>query len=672
MARSITTPLQLTAAAQLLDNQGINGLPANLVSALNGFNSIPLVANIRAAIDYFASQSFATASTLASLQSLASNSCPALGDSIPSSPIGSYTNLTPVTNPSGLTGLIEQTGNAYLGNGESGQFCQGFMTVQSYIGTVNQFVNSSVNANTYLGPMFSNMDDMITNSISSVNPDLENFGVDLQRQGNLFDLAQIQYYGTPAGLLQSITKQAKLYRKTLPSIQARLLNAGLTISDIINLVTINEAALFNQSGLTKNAIDTLQYRAYQVFPDIRGAELQEILDILDVTTPGITSLDQLLDPTKTFPLSYLTLQTPSPAGWLPIYTADGSIAPDISTTVDTYLPQASGCDELAKIIPKQDATANKAIQVGLQQITGITNTALPALADAILGNTPIEWDPSRTYITNDVVADPTTTPPVYYRAQQDVPAGTDLYNTTYWLPTTLGGINNLDGLTQLQSQTTPVSTAVTSYFTANVATGSGPNGTITLCDVLGTALGLTHVDALNTANTVMRTGLFGSSFGNLNTIYVNMQSVASDAAMVTQIGLAQTEINTITGNVTYASNIASVNTQFVAMADRLSSEKSYQTAASIDYFNLQAGENATVYGFVQMLPSYGQDTTQCGANEFLTAVANTSTLGGEAIVASMREGINQARLGAINTPIVANQIPSDPPLVPIPAVNPVN
>lgn len=672
MTNSVTTPLQITAAAQLLNNQGLDGLPANLVSALSGFNSVPLVANIRAAINYFSSQTFATAGTLANLQALASNSCPALGDSIPSAPVGTYTNLSPVTKPSGLTGLIEQTGNAYLGNGESGKFAQGFMSINSYIGTVNQFINSAVNANSYLGPMFTNMAGLITNSISSVNPDLENFGIDLQRQGNLFRLNRIEYYGTPAGLLYSISRAAGITGKTLPSIEARLTNIGFTAQEISDLVDINVISLFNQIGLTPNQLDRLQRLAYQVFPEIRNTELTDILEILDVTTPNITSLDQLLDPVKTFPLSYTTLETPSPAGYIPIYTSDGVPAAGVAQVVNSYLPTSSGCDELGKVIPQDHATANKAVQVSLQQITGITNTTLPDLAGAILGSSTREWSPQTAYITNDVVVEPGTTPPAYYRAQQDVPVGINLTNTAYWLPTTLGGINNVEDLPLIQAQTTPVDTTVTNYFSSTVATGSGPNGTITLCDVLGTALGLTHVDALNTANTVMRTGLFSTALGNLNTIYVNMQSVVSDAAMVTQINLARTEIGNITGNVTYASNIASLNTQFVAMANRLSSEKTYQTQAGVDYFSLQAGESATVYGFVQNLPEYGRDTVSCGSNEFLTAVANLSTLGGQAMVGAMREGINAERLGAVNIPIIANQIPSDPPLIPIPAVNPAN
>jgi hypothetical protein len=44
------------------------------------------------------------------------------------------------------------------------------------------------------------------------------------------------------------------------------------------------------------------------------------------------------------------------------------------------IPAPSGCDELGKIIPPDQAVANKALQFELQQVAGITNLTLPQLA----------------------------------------------------------------------------------------------------------------------------------------------------------------------------------------------------------------------------------------------------------------------------------------------------
>jgi hypothetical protein len=61
--------------------------------------------------------------------------------------------------------------------------------------------------------------------------------------------------------------------------------------------------------------------------------------------------------------------------------------------------------------------------------------------------------------------------------------------------------------------------------------------------------------------------------------------------------------------------------------------------------------------------------SQGDAAEFLENIADTTTLGGQAIVGVMREGRNNARLstaGLYNT----NQIPSDAEIAPIPVIDP--
>jgi hypothetical protein len=58
------------------------------------------------------------------------------------------------------------------------------------------------------------------------------------------------------------------------------------------------------------------------------------------------------------------------------------------------------------------------------------------------------------------------------------------------------------------------------------------------------------------------------------------------------------------------------------------------------------------------------------AAEFMENIADTTTLGGQAIVGVMREGRNDSRLFAgslYNT----NQIPSDPEVAPVPVIVPV-
>ena len=676
---SILSPLQLTASVSLLQNQGLKPFPAALATAIQTFNATTVISNFLAAVSFYKAQSFATESTLTSLLSIGATVCPALGNSIPETPVGTYPYLDSeylvnylgaadgsTIDPSGFSNLIEQTCAAYLGNGDAGKFGQGFVAMQGYIATTNQYINSSVNANQYLGPLFTNMDDLVTADIASMTTDLPSFGVDLAKQGNLWNMSKLDLYGTPAGLLQQISALAGIRGRTVPELQNAMISMGLSASNIADLVNDNRVGLNNPTGLSQNEFDKLQLLAYNATTMVSGDALAQILDILGVTTPGIDSLDDLLNPVIMFPLSYTSLQTPSPDGAIPIFNSTGAVNSSITPVVNSYLPTASGCDELGKIIPPAQATANKAIQVSFQQINNIPNTTLSRLADAVLGNVDNPWTVTQPYLADAVVSSGSPVP-TYYRATTDVPAGTDINNTAYWALTTLGGLSTMADLPLIEAQTTPVDTSVTDYITTTMATGTGPDGTITTYDVLGLAL-----DADDFATRLIDVadiidGL-GTGLDDLSQIYIDMLSSVNDAAMITLIANANAEIASISS--VHPPQVATMNTAWTYMANLMNLSAKYTTEAGIDYFLLQPGDKNSVYAFVQNLPYYGLLTASGDAAEFMENIADIATLGGQAIVGVMREGRNNARLsaaGLYNT----NQIPSDPEIAPIPVIDPV-
>lgn len=685
---SVLTPLQLTVLASMLNNTGLKGFPTTLKSAIDTFNATTVISNFIAAVNFYKAQSFATSGTLTSLLSIGSTVCPALGNSIPASPVGTYTYLNSeylinylgavdgsTIDPSGFSNLIEQTCAAYLGNGDYGRFSQGFIAVQGYLASTNNLINSSVNANQYLGPTFTDMDSLVTAGISSVNTDLESFGVDLAKQGNLWSTDNLDLYGTPAGLIQQISAQAGIRDRAVPSVHSALISVGLVDNDIKNIVSDNRVGLNNPNGLSQNDFDKLQKLAYDGLTFVAGDDLTQILDILDVTTPNITSLEQLLDPTKVFPLSYATMQTPSPNGPIPIFGNNGSVNSSITPIVDSYLPTATGCDELGKIIPPADAVANKAIEVALKQINNITNTTLPALADAILGTVDNPWDPTQPYLANDVVSVGSPVPE-YYRAKSpgctpgnfEVPPGVDINDTNYWEPTTLGGLSTMKDLPLIQAQTSAVQTSVASYIASNVATGTGPCGVITTYDVLGLALDADNFAAqLNTATTAINALQAAGSLATLNTAYSNILLAANDAAVITQINNANAAIAALSAS----PYVTTLNTAWTYMANLMNLSAKYTTEAGIDYFLLQPNATLSTNSFVQNLPFYGRQTADGAAAEFLENLADTATLGGQAIIGAMREGRNQERLNASGL-YNNTQIPSEPVVDPIPVVLPVN
>jgi hypothetical protein len=681
MARSILTPLQLTAAASLLNNQGLKSLPAALTSAIAAFNATGVISALNAAVASYLSKTFVSDSVLFDLLSIGNSTCPALGNSIPVTPLGDFSNLVyPTTqsgnvvvralprSPYGFSGLIEQTGNAYLGDGDNGKFAQGFMAVQGFITLTNDYINTASNANQYLGPTFKNINDLTSFDVVGVNSDVVRFGIDLQNQGNLWDMGNLELYGTPAGLLQQISAQANINESSTPGLVNAMQAVGMSKRDIADLVSDNRQSLFNPTGLTANQFDRLQKSAYLAMNLVSVDDVDQVLRILDVKTSNLDSLTDLFDPIKTFPLSYKCLTTPSPDGPIKIYTPDGSVNQLVQPVVNSYLPTQSGCDELGKIIPPVNAVANKAVQVALSQISGIADTTLPELADAVRAVPKRVWNPNTRYNANDLVSDGAEIPTAY-RAQDDVPPGANLSDTDFWEPTAICAVSTMEGLPDIESLATPAPSAAVDFFENVIATGNGPSGTITICDVLGTAVDYNDVSSLLARCTEIITLLdTAGALTALKTTYNNIASAANDAAVAGFITTANTDIGNVIA--AYPDETTELNEKFVSIAESLNRERGLQTRAGIDYFELIAGEQTSIMSFVQNLSEYAQLTAACQAAQFLDNIADTSEIGGQAIVGAMREARNTDCLESAGL-FGANQIPADPVVAPTSAVLPV-
>ena len=692
----IVTPLQLIAANGLLANQGLKTLPAALISAINQYNATTVMQNFFAAVNYYKAQSYFTESTFDQLMSIGSTVCPALGNSIPASPVGSYPNLiaeyltiNTVTDestidPSGFTNLIEQTGSAYLGNGDVGRFAQGFLGVQGYVNTVNTFINSMSNSQTYLGPTFTDMTNLTTNNISLVTTDMYNFAVDLHNTGRLINTKNLPLFGTPAGLLQQLALVSGATGSSLPAVVSQLKNVNdsrnrraLTDSEIRNLVNDNRVSLFNPGGLSAQEFDQLQKIAYQALADVTGADLQDVLSVLEISTPNINTMADLLDLKKIFPNSYQTLQMPTASGPMPIYLNDGSVDLTLAPVVNNILPTPSGCDELGKIIPPDQAVANKAFQSGLQQITNVDQPTAPALANTIADLPRTAWNPTVPYLADSVVANAATSPAgpaqllpttVFYRAQQDVPAGTNISDTAYWQPYTPEGLNTMSGLPLIEALDSAVPSSVAASYASANATGTGPNGTITICDVIGTAIDhWDYASRLNTATASVNALQTAGSLTTLNNAYIAILSAVNDAGVLTQISNANAAIAALSAD----PNVTILNTAWNYIANYLNQEKGYQNQAGLDYFQLLAGEKVSVYALTQALSQFGTQNQACGPAQFLQNVVDQTTLTGQAVVGALREAQNQAQLAASN--LVVNTTPSSQPeITPNIAVTPVN
>jgi hypothetical protein len=405
MAESTATPLQLTAGVGFYSG---NAITANtqLSNNVAAYNALAPIANLLYTINQATSNVSLgiSAGTIANLKTLganvAGNYCPALGDSVPS-------NVSWTVGNAGYATTIATSATTYLGSGDFGKFAQAFGAAQGYISLTNNIINSAVNANSddYLGPTFSNMNNLITGDIAQVNLAFPAFGADLANIGCAIKFTRLERIGTPAGLLQNLAECGNMLNGSTPCVTAALKAEGLTDQDISDLVNDNVQSLYNQTGLTQNQFDTLQRRAYPALTKItrttkitgslgavvsrlqddqisagQGNCLQDVLDILDCTTPGIETMADLLNPVKLFPTSFSSLTLPTPSGPVLIYDETGAVNSVITPILNSGSVSPTGCDDLAKIIPPANAAANRALQIAFQQIKGITGTTTQQLA----------------------------------------------------------------------------------------------------------------------------------------------------------------------------------------------------------------------------------------------------------------------------------------------------
>ena len=303
-------------------------------------------------------------------------------------------------------------------------------------------------------------------------------------------------------------------------------------------------------------------------------------------------------------------------------------------------------DRLSQIIPQDQALANKALSVSMQGITGISTMTLPGLAS------------------------------------------------------TTGNVKTNFGLPAVNAQTAPVSANTAAYFNNNLAKGTGPNGTIVIEDILGTAAGYVSTKALTATTTTLATmntsyllSCYTTMLNCIQGVYtepditdpllfqVNIPSGLPGAGIYGPFATANLAINdafstgllpatnsAIAGVIsTYPTQTTSLNTNFSDMINQLTKEKNLQTKATLDFTQLIANSQESIYGLVFSLPGYGQDTQVGGTAQFFESLAVMSNLSGQSIVAVLRQGqtaINGTGVGTNNN-IPANGAPApQAPLIP--------
>lgn len=312
------TPLQLNASAGLLQNQGIS-VSAELTAALATYNNIPEITSIRTTITTAVTGNILSSANLVAVKNIGNTTCPALADSVPAA----YPSLVSANANPGLSGIVQTQAIADAGGGDVSKFTQALAISEGYANQTNLFVNSAVNSQTYMGCTFSTMNDMITGDVTEINLATGPFGSDLSQLGKLIDLGNLGNLGSPLALVQRIQSVGG----NVPVLAVYFLATGVPQEVIVNL---NNPAI--------SVTDSVQKLMYLAMTQITGSDLQQVLTVLAVTTAGIQTMADLLNPVRLFPNSYPSLTVNTSGGLRAIYLNDqGTVNSTLADELPSYV-----------------------------------------------------------------------------------------------------------------------------------------------------------------------------------------------------------------------------------------------------------------------------------------------------------------------------------------------
>lgn len=614
MANGPLSSVMITASAGLLDN---TTLVANidLTNSINDYTLTNAISDFQSVISYPNLSNILLANTLANLQTM--GGIPGLINGIPTSITTASSNIS--NTATSFTQVVTSDANLIMGNGDLSKFAQVYGMCSGYQGQANQLVNSTKNSD-ILAATFSDMDALTTGGVSLITTDTKAFGEDLIKLGNAISFIRLKYLGHPWALLAQMLSNGGL----LPGAYNILIFNGVTKEDFSTIKSSNPEITAD-----------LDRRIYQSLLQITGDDLRQVKILLDITTEGLASAADLLNPVKMLPNSYSTLimQVPSSSGKptnINVYSGTS-----VSSSVSQFFQVDPVYLELSNIIPADQAAANQAWIRSFYQVKNITGTTLPKFAAST--------------------------------AELESNSG-------------LGDINAL---------TTPIPPAAASTVTSTLATGTGPNDTLTIYDFLGTAAGWPYTENMNDVigniNYLDNQGALELLIQSSNGLYATMTSVlngtwagtdgsiywvdiptgypatgnyvAATANLAIDSAFGDTNGLISTGNVIfetiqtdYPDNVGNINTGYGNMANQIAREDINRTNAGVDFTILQGNNRSAIMSLATNLHSIGTDVSWHGPAEFFAAVSNIQNIGGQAVIASMREGRNIKSLAKSGVP----------------------
>jgi hypothetical protein len=223
-------------------------------------------------------------------------------------------------------------------------------------------------------------------------------------------------------------------------------------------------------------------------------------------------------------------------------------------------------------------------------------------------------------------------------------------------------METLKGLPLVENVTSPIPSAVTSFFKSTFATGTGEFGSFKMQDFLGSGVGVSTTNPLEntvaiissmdvTALTSIYSQMLSTVQGVYNTDPFNPSYViipdgpaagtyiSGDLAFTSGlIPAADTIIATLSS--TYPAHVTSLNNNFNIICEQYVYEYGNQQRAGLTFADLVENSQQATMSFMSGLANAGTNSMIGGQAPYLTSVADASIQSGQAIIGALREGRN--------------------------------
>lgn len=571
------------------------------------------------------------------------------------------------------------------------ELVKSFVQCSSWKDTTNQNIGSFVNSKTFLKGNFSNLNDLASADIAGINLAFKEFGNDLIRLGKSLNLSGIDKFGTPSTFLLNLQTVGAL----TDALKFVLLYNDLTTSELDNIL----------SGKYVPTIDQ-EKKIYECMEYITGQDLENIKIILNCTTENLDSLSDLMNPIKMFPNSYPSLTVPhydinNPVSKIYdfIYIGEG-----INPRIENW------GDYLSNILPEELASACGAFMMSMCQIKNIKKMNLEQFSQVVanlevldknldlINNpnaSPVNTDSVDAFLKNiafgsgnrgifrqcDFFGAASSVPYAdYYNQIQNLFKLVDseklenIYTKLYqkslnngWALISRGKGHQDSVINQTPSWSSEY--AYTVFKTVEVASAQTDTIKINLnlTQILSTNTKISFVSNGSTYYTVKQT-----QFDGVNTTVTLNESLQSDISENSIIYIEETEYENSIQNLIDAANLEiyrlftnnndlynKINFYWDKIGKQLYTEQLAIPFAVKSNQELYAETSLTDFEiFVKNIENWAQKTQYGDIASVLEQISNTNSVGGQSLIALMRESRNAIRLMNIGGEL-DNSVPTE-------------